>query len=434
MSSFVSVRMHGRLPFACGLMLWLLFVAAPAWPATNVSFHDALRLAVERAPALQARQAQVEAAREDAARASALPDPRLTLGLANVPVTGAEAFDLHADNMTMKQLGLMQAFPAKAKRIARRQLAERMVDQAQAMGETERLVVQQAAAQAWIGLWAAGRETDALRAQREQAALAARLAKARLAGGTGSATDAMAAQSAALDLDNRIDMAIAGEDVARATLARWLDIEPEGIATTGSPPDPARLPIDEAELLASVDRQAPLLPWPSREAVAQASIDAALAEKRPDWSLGASYGQRSRTPGGMPRSDMLMLEVSVGLPLFTRNRQDRDVAARRAELAAVAAGHEDARRVQRDALRRTLAQWNGLKRQIARMDNEALPLAHDRSQTALAAYRSGGSLQPWLQARRDELDLHVEHARHFGDLGRAWAALAFLLPDQEAQP
>ena len=62
-----------------------------------------------------------------------------------------------------------------------------------------------------------------------------------------------------------------------------------------------------------------------------------------------------------------------------------------------------------------------------------LPLARDRSMTTLAAYRAGGDLQPWLNARRDELDVHLSHAEHLGELGRAWAALAFLLPS-EKQP
>jgi hypothetical protein len=43
-------------------------------------------------------------------------------------------------------------------------------------------------------------------------------------------------------------------------------------------------------------------------------------------------------------------------------------------------------------------------------------------------------LQPWLDARRDALDQHIEHARLMGELGRAWVALAYLLPDEETQP
>jgi outer membrane protein TolC len=129
-----------------------------------------------------------------------------------------------------------------------------------------------------------------------------------------------------------------------------------------------------------------------------------------------------------------MVEFAIDLPLFTRNRQDRDIAARRAELDAVAAEREDARRGQAETVRRVLAEWEGLKRQVVRQESETLPLASDRSRTALAAYAGGAGLQPWLEARRDEIELHREHARHLGDLGRAWAALAYLLPEQEIAP
>ena len=433
---FVLHSLRRRCSFRCWAapVLALSFVAAPAWSAAPIAFDDAVRLAVEHAPALQARRSQTEAAREDAARAAALPDPKLTLGLTNVQVTGTDAFDLRADDMTMKQVGVMQEFPARAKRQARRAVADRMIEQTQALTLVERLAVRQAAAQAWIALWTAQREVEALQAQREQSALAISIAKARLAGGTGTAADALAAQSAALELDNRIDAAEADVAAARATLARWLGIEPEELTIIGASPDLTVLSVDESSLLTSVARQGPLLAWQSRESVAEAAVAAAVAETRPDWSVSAMYGQRERTSGGMPRSDMLSIEFSIGLPLLTRNRQDRGVAARRAELDAVAAEHEDARRMQVEAVRRGLAEWHGLKRQIARKEQQALPLAHDRSQVALAAYRGGGSLQPWLDARRDELELHIEHARHLGELGRVWSALAYLLDDEEKQP
>lgn len=426
------LRLRCRTRRWAALALALGFVAMPVRSApAGLSFDEALRLATERAPMLQARQSQVAATREEAARAAALPDPKFTLGIANLPVTGANAFDIGADDMTMKQVGVMQEFPARAKRQARQAVADRAVEQAQALSEAERLAVRQAVAQAWIALWAAQREVATLQALREPTDVAVRAAKARLAGGTGSAVDAMATQNAALELENRIDAAEASLEAARAGLARWLGEEPTALRIEGAPPELMSLPVTPATLLASLDRQGPLLPWRSREAVAEAQVDAAIAEKRPDWSLGVTYGQRERTPEGVSRSDMLMVEFAIDLPLFTRNRQDRGVAARRAELDAVAAEREDARRAQAERVRMALAEWEGLKRQVARKETESLPLARDRAKTALAAYAAGGDLQPWLEARRDEIELHIEHARDLGELGRAWAALAYLLPEEE---
>lgn len=416
----------------CRWPVWALaigFVVTPAWSiAAGISFNDAQRLAAERAPLLKARQAQIAATQEEAARAAALPDPKLTLGLTSWPVTGPDAFEFRADDMTMKQIGVMQEFPARAKRQARQAVADRGIEQAEALSVAEQLAVRRGTAEAWIALWAAQREVVALQTLREPASIAVRTAEARLTGGTGTVTDTLATQAAALELENRIDAALATLEASRAGLARWLGVDPADMDAEDAPPELTELPVAPATLLASIDRQGPLLPWRSREALAEAQIDAAIAEKRPDWSLGVTYGQRDRTSGGVSRSDMLMVEFAVDLPLFPRNRQDRGVAARRAELDAVSAEREDARRVQIEVVRRALADWQGLQRQVTRMETQSLPLAHDRAKTALAAYAGGGDLQPWLEARRDEIELHIEHARHLGELGRAWAALAYLLP------
>lgn len=425
----------------CGLFRWilqplaLLVVISPAWPAQIViSFDDALREAVERAPSLAARQAQLDAAQQEAARAAQLPDPRLKLGVANLPVTGVDAFSFSADFMTMKQVGVMQDFPARAKLRARQQVADRGVQQAQAQSTADRVAVRQAAAQAWIALWAAQDEAAALRSLREPAQVAVDATRARLQGGTGSATDALAAKTAALHLENRIDGAQATVDAARAGLARWLEPDSTDLETAGEPPPLDTLPVIEAEMLESVDRAGPLLPWDSHKDLAEAAVDAAIAEKHPDWSLGVTYAQRDRSPTGSARSDMLMLEFSIGLPLFTANRQDRDIAARRAERNAAVANYEEARRAQTESLQRMLAEWRGLQRQITRHEQQILPLARDRSQTALAAYAGGGELQPWIDAYREEIELHLMHAQLRRELGHVWAQLAYLIPEQETSP
>ncbi|MGO4551253.1 TolC family protein [Lysobacter sp. 2RAF19] len=413
---------HALAVFFCLVVL----PVATAVAADGVSLPEALRLAASRAPGLDARRYGVAAAQEEAARAGALPDPTLTVGIDNLPVTGSDAFDARADEMTMKTIGLWQEIPSRAKRAARQSFADRETEEAQARADAEGLAVRRATAEAWIAVWTAQRQLLALQELQEQAALAVKLSKARVGGGGESVSDSLATQAALLELDNRIEGAKADKRVAQAGLARWVGdaaVEPSEAA-----PDFNALPMPEADLLAAVDRVGPLLPTAAQVETAAAAIDVARAEKRSDWSVGASYGQRAGA-----RSDMIMLEVGIGLPLFSRNRQDRGIAAREADYQAALASQEDLRRQETARIRADVARWEGLKRQVALHEDSLLPLAQDRSATTLAAYRAGGDLQPWLNARRDELDVHLAHAEHLGELGRAWAALAYLLP-AETQP
>ncbi len=412
-----------------------LVLSAAAWGqsasqrAAPLRFDSAVAQAVRVAPTVAARESMTVSAREEAVRAAALPDPMLTGGIDNLTITGPNTLDFAADDQTMKRVGITQVFPARAKRQALQGLADRRIDEAQALSAAEELAVRRTAAQAWVNLWAAEREAAELRQLRRQTAIAVSVAKARLSGGTGSAVEALATQAGALELENRITGADAQVRAARDSLARWLDLSPEDVRIEGDPPDLMTLPVSEAVLLGSIEQQGPVLPWASREAVAEAEVTLARAQKKPDWSLGASYGQRD---GG--RTDMLTLQFSIDLPLFTVNRQDRGIAARRADLDAVMAQHEDARRAQTETVRRLLAEWEGLREQVERKESQMLPLAKDRAQIAVANYRGGGDLQPWLEARRDEIELHIEHARHLGELGRAWTALAYLLPSPGDHP
>lgn len=407
-----------------GMVLVLFACSTVAQPPPAVmSMDEAVHAALDRAPMLDARSAGVEAARQDRVRAGALPDPMLIVGIDNLPVTGAEAFDPAADFMTMKRIGIRQEVPARAERQARRSLADRAIAEARALTQAERLNVQREASAAWIGLWTAQRMVERLEALREQTVLASRLARARVVGGTNSVADALATEATVLELDNQLEAAKAELAAAQVMLARWVGTP--NVRATAVLPSVTVLPVPEAALLAALDQVGPLLAIDARTETAAAAVDLARAEKRPDWNIAASYGQRDRG-----RSDMVMVEFGIQLPLFTGGRQDRDVAARRAEYEGALAALEDARRAQAAWIRAAVARWQALLRQVERDEQGLLPLQRDRSATALAAFRAGASVAPWLEARNDEIESELEHIRRTGELGRLWASLAYLLPTE----
>lgn len=418
----VAAREIARAARRCALLVLLAPIVAVAQSA-ELTLDDATRLAAARAPLLDARNAGVSAAKEEAVRAGALPDPMLLLGIDNLPVTGRDAFDFGPDMMTMKRIGLRQEIPARAKREARRTFAARKVGEAQALSAATLLEVRRATARAWVDVWASQQQLAALRALREHAQSAADVARARVGGGAEPVADALATEAAILELDNRIEAVQATRESAQAALARWLGDAVAGIASDA--PDFGSLRIPEARLLTSIDRLGPLLPASAQVRAAEAGIELARAEKSSDWSVGAAYGQRERS-----RSDMFMVEVGFALPLFARDRQDRGIAARLADHEAALATREDLRREAIARIRSEIARWQGLKRQVALHENSMLPLARDRSAAAFATYAAGGAVQPWLVAQRDELEVHVSHAKLRGELGRSWAALAYLLPTE----
>ena len=394
--------------------------------APPLTLEAAVRQGVAQAPLIAARAADASAMREEAQRAGRLPDPSLSFGVANFPVTAPGAFSLYSDSMTMRTIGMAQAIPSRAARTADRALASAQIDVADADRVMTEQAVREHAAVAWIALWSAQQQRTLLDELRDEAALAAKIAQARLRGGDGSATDALAARAEAGALDNRLEASTAAIEAAQASLVRWTAAPAMALA---DPPDFAHLPTEPNRLDHAIDEQAPMRVWGARDEAAQAALQKARAAKHPDWMMEASYGHR--IPG---LSDMVMLQFSVSLPLFTRNRQDRGIGAKQAQADAALAAHEDARRAQREAVAQPSRSGRASVVRSGRDHATLLPLARDRAATALAAYRGGGSLQPWLDARRDEIELRLSYADALAIRAQLWASLAYLLPSAETTP
>lgn len=413
----------GRIaPFPTLLFLLLSWTGA-LHAADPLSLEESLALAEGAAPALEARQSALRAAELQVRPAGELPDPELVLGLDNLPIDGMDAGSLTADFMTMRRIGVMQEFPRRQKRALRSGRAQAEVERESALLVAERLGVRESTAQAWIARWSAERRRELLVGLRERFDALVAAADAGLAGGRGSAAEALAARSNRAMLEDRIDEAGLAVEQARAELARWLPDDAERPLAAAA--DWTTLERAPAAVLASAGRHRELLALDAAEHAAQAEIDLAIAEKRPDWSLELSYAER-----GPLYSDMVSLAVRIDLPVFSGRRQDPLIGAKRAALDQVAAEREQMEREHLAALRSTLAAWQAARSRAARYDTELLPLAGDRVETALAAYRGGsGDLATAVSALTELVELQLGQVDRLADLGQAWAQLRFAFPE-----
>ena len=64
-------------------------------------------------------------------------------------------------------------------------------------------------------------------------------------------------------------------------------------------------------------------------------VELAKQQYEPQWGVNASYAYRDNMPSGDSRADLFSVGVTFDLPLFTENRQDKQVAASIADSEAV---------------------------------------------------------------------------------------------------
>lgn len=425
-----------RFPFFCrpsGLLpmcLWwaatcvCLPASAQSVPST-LSFEQALQAASAQSQRVVASQAQTRAARERLPAAGQWADPVLTFGINDLPVTRPDRFSLTRDSNTQRSIGVSQEWTRADKRQARTERAQHEVEAALIAQRATLIELQRETALAWLDLSLQDDLRALLQAQLAPAEQQVEAAQTLYRNGRGTQADVYAARGDVEQQRDRIAQADRQIAVATARLARWIG---DGAAQPLGPrPDfvlPAWLQGDLADHLARHPNIATSL---QQQAIAESEVALARAAKQADWTVALSYSQR-----GAAYSNQLSLNLSVPLQWDPANRQDRELAARLAEVERARAARADLQREHEAEVRTMLQQWRSATERAHRYDTALLPLAEQRSAAALSAYRAGtGSLPMLFDARRGELGVRIERLRIEMDRAQLWAQLNFLLPGDE---
>ena len=404
------------------LLAPLLTLGALQVHAAPLTLADALRLAQERSRQLPAQSAAAAAAREMAVAAGQRPDPTLKVGINNLPIDGADRFSVSRDFMTMRSVGLMQEFPREAKRMARTARFEREAEAAEAARELALANLQRDAATAWLERHFQERMRALWVSQRDEARLQVDAADAAYRGGKGSQAEVFAARAGVAQIEDRLAQTERQITTATTQLARWVGAS--AAEALAAPPPLDTVPLRAEELDAQLAHHPQVDVLARQEAMALADAELAQANRKPDVSVELMVSQR-----GSAYSNMVSVNLSVPLQWDPKNRQDREVSAKLARVEQVRAEREEATRAHVAEARAMLQEWRSDRERLTRFDASLLPLAAERTRAALAAYRGGsGPLAAVLEARRSEIDTHMDRVRLEMDAARLWAALNHLMP------
>jgi outer membrane protein TolC len=407
------------------LALLVSSTASVATP-TALTLAEAQRLAVERSRQLVAQDYAVAAAREMAVSAGQLPDPVATLGVNNLPVNGPDAGSLTRDFMTMTSVGVMQEFTREDKREARAERFEREAQKSIAERAANVTVIQRDVALAWLDRYYAEAMQVVISEQSRQAQVEVEAAEGGYRSGRGGLADILAARNALVLLDDRASEVRRKVSAGKIALARWIGSDAD--APLAAKPATNAIGIDPETLETTLGHHPALAVLALKEEVAAAEVRVAQTNRNADWSVALMYSQR-----GPAYSNMISLNVSIPLQWDQKNRQDREVAAKLAMLDQARAERDDMVRAHIAEVRTMISEWQNDRERSARYEREVLPLAADRTQATLSAYRGAkATITDVLVARRNEIDLRLQALQLDSDAARLWAQLDFLLPEAHA--
>ena len=434
----------------CGvgmLSLFCMSVFATQQPLLSVenvlSFDMAIKTAQKNDPWLTGNIHKQKALESMSIAVSTLPDPKISIGLANLPIDG---FDFGQEAMTQAKIGIAQmlprgdtldiksqqlkiqseAFPFQrqdreakvAVTVGSLWLDAYRVQQSIALIEKNRSLFEQLADIAEASYSSAlgkTRQQDIVRAQLELTRLEDRLEKL---GQQKNRYEGMLLQwlsklSTAKDsIETSLYNELSLHDIVLSQQIPQIDLLNNNVVNTINWLKPEAL-------IHYFTNHPSVVAIEKKVSATKTGIELAEQKYEPEWGLSASYGYRADDPMGRSRADLFSVGVTFDLPIFTENRQDKEVQSAILKTEAV-------KTEKLLLLRKLLGSYSSAKGRLQRLKDrqnlyksKLLPQIHDQAEASLTAYTNDDgdfaevvrSRIAVLNAEIDELTIDVEEQK-----------------------
>ena len=407
-------------------------------PRTELTLSEAIDTALANDHWLTGSRQTQAALIDEGTAAATLPDPRMSLVAGNFPL---DTFDINQEAMTQLSVGISQMFPrGDTLALAQRQKLE-LALQHPLLREDRRAKVSATVEQLWLSGYEA---QESIRLIEQDRALFEHLvdaARASYATAMGKARqqDVIRAELELTRLEDRLTALKQRQDTAQMQLSEWIGSRADGRLTlttmAESPSSSVGTPSSEQARYERVSHYPLLLALDKKIEAKETDVDLARQKYKPEWGLNAQYGYRDQDLLGRDRSDLFSIGITFDLPLFTANRQDKEVSA--------AIAHAEAIRTEKQLLlRRLMAELETASVYLDRLDqryalyaDRLLPQMAEQSEASLAAYNNDdGDFAEAVRARIAELNAKIEALVITVDRRKTMAQINYLLVQASSEP
>ncbi|MCW8852670.1 MAG: TolC family protein [Gammaproteobacteria bacterium] len=393
-----------------------------------LSLQQAEQLAIAADPAIESFRVTALSYEDESVADDTLPDPKLSLGAVNVPV---DSFDLEQEQMTQLKVGIRQDFPRGDVLSIKQKQSQHLSRAALSMADDAALKILRDVRETYLNLFYEVSAYQIIRETRHLFSELVKITESNYAAGRVNQQDVVLAGLELSRLDDRSTKIQAREESYRAVLSQWIgDVAWHDINST-FPQLPA---LPEEVDLNQVIPQHPLIRAERAKVNASKQMtEMARQEYKPGWSLLLDYGFRSGdNPDGTERSDFASAIVSLDVPLFTGNRQDRRVSASEKKISAARYAKDDQLRKLKQLYEKNHHLWQRLQERELLYKNSLLTAARNNTKASLKAYQSGVTeFNTLMRAEITELDVRLEDLRIRVDRAVTQANILYVIGDPD---
>ncbi len=362
-----------------------------------------------------------------------LPDPQVSLGFANVPI---DTFDFSQEAMTQFKVGVTQMFPRGDSLAIKRKQLQTVGSQFpfQRLDRKANIVV--TVSQLWLDAYNAQESIALIQKDRPLFEQLADIAEASYSAAYGKTRqqDIIRAQLELTRLDDRLTMLKQKQEMFMEKLSEWVSEyfrEEYGEKLNSGSPLPwsqlalaKKLPdikmlreslylstkeADAQQFYESVSKHPSLLALDREIETSKIGIDLARQKYKPAWGVNASYGYRAEDQNGRDRADFASVGISFDLPLFTSNRQDKEVQSSVSQTEAVKTKKWSLVRKMIAGFEKTRTQLKRLNERQVLYKSQLLPQMSEQAEASLTAYTNDDSdFAEVVRSRIAELNAQID--------------------------
>jgi outer membrane protein TolC len=391
--------------------------------AFSLSLQEAEKLALETDPLVLRHEASSRSYNAASIANSTLPDPKLRLGMFNVPL---DTFSTTEDPSTQLRVGIQQEFPRGDTTELKQQQSQWLAQAAKAQAEDESLKLLMNVRDTYLNLYYEVNAASIVNDAHKLFSKLVTITEDQYASGRANQQDVIRADLELSRLEDRLTKIRSSEDEYRAYLAQW-------IGESAWQDVDRQLPVlpdvpDSIDINRILTQHPSVMAETAKIEASRTMIEVARQDYKPGVGAFVEYRKRfGENTDGTDRSDMMAAMVTVDIPLFTEKRQDKNVMAREESAAAARHSRDDRLRVLKRMLDKDRAIYQRLGERERIYRNKLVNSAVNNAEASLNAYQSGVTeFTTLMRARITELDVRLESLRVKVDRMRAQARLLYI--------
>lgn len=391
----------------------------------ELALQNVIKIAVLNDSWLKGNEYSQEAIEESSIAAGTYADPKVTIGAADIPT---DTFDLNQEGMT--HVGISQMFPRGDSLEIRQEQLKLQASQYPYQREDRKGKLTVQIAQLWLEAYKAQESIALIEKNRSLFEQLADIAESSYSSTFGKTRqqDIIRAQLELTQLEDRLTLLKQKKDTALLSLSEWLSDFTEDKINSGNilessnlllprsfpniemiNPNYFNLKEDSEKILTMFENHPSIKNIEQNIKATSKSIKLARENYKPQFSVNTSYAKREDDLMGRNRADLFSVELTFDLPIFVKNKQDKELQVAMLKTKSV----ETEKILQYKKLfslyETTKADLIRLKERQSLYLTKLLPQMNEQSEASLTAYTNDdGDFPEVVRSRISQLNAQID--------------------------